>query len=247
MNIIEKYIEQKKNLIIIISCLDIKLAKKIADNLSLDLMSDVKDIYKLLNNNKNEELREYIGNGNNIIIVAPFFPMDLIKLRVSYHININLGKKGESEIDKQILNLKKKFSDKYYINKFINLKEDYNEEEIEEKIYNLIINYIKKKLDHGKYLERVNSSENSSDNSIDSDNMGEIFEEINDMETIYDKPIKITADDINIKGDIDPLKDFNNNIVEGNFKGKRQINNKIKVNRTTFKRLIKRRLKKSEI
>jgi len=164
MNILDKFLLEKKFLIIVISCIDIKLLNNIIKNISSDFKGSVFDITKLMLNDIinfdkiHSDFDNLTKRNNKIFIITPFYPGKLFNIRINYHINISINeelikKKG---IEKTIIDKFNNYNKLYKINKYINYSKYDNNNIIEDDIFNYIINYITYKLEDGNYNKRLN-------------------------------------------------------------------------------------------
>lgn len=208
MNILEAYIQQKKYLTIVISCLDVDLLKEISKNLSSDFgakIIDLTDNFKNINSEADiniEEINKLDTNDSIKIIISQIFPENFFNFRLNYHINISLNKMQieEKKIDQRLLNLSKNFS--YNISKYLNLKNFDSTIDIEDKIFDIIMTFINKRLDNGKYSDRLSKLEEDKDindsNEIDKEILDELSSESENP--LVDAGLKdITESDIRIE------------------------------------------------
>ena len=97
----------------------------------------------------------------------------MLKLKVSFHINISLNYKliNERDIKKEYLDLEDKYKEQAMVNKYINLSKYLDDtNKLENEIFNVLISRITKKLDNGKYEKRLKkSSSESTNNTFSSD------------------------------------------------------------------------------
>merc|ERR1711991_362104 len=118
-------------------------------------------------------------------------------------INISLNKSQieERNLDENLINLSKNFS--YNVSKYLNLKNFDNNIDIEDKIFDILMNFIKKRLDNGKYSEKILRLEEEENKSNDNDEIDEeILEDISSEEEnpLEDAGYKdITESDIRIE------------------------------------------------
>lgn len=209
MNILEAYIQQKKYLTIVISCLDINLLKEISKNLSSDFGAKVIDLTEKLKNIQSEadinieEINNLDTSDPIKIVISQIFPENFFSFKVNYHINISLNKSQieERNLDENLINLSKNFS--YNVSKYLNLKNFDNNIDIEDKIFDILMNFIKKRLDNGKYSEKILRLEEEENKSNDNDEIDEeILEDISSEEEnpLDDAGYKdITESDIRIE------------------------------------------------
>ena len=181
MNIIDAFLSQKGGLVIVFSSFYIDMIKEIVKNLSKDLRASFIDITEETNVEEiesidKEKINEIFKKNKEAVkfVVATCFPNNTFNLRVNYHINLSLNKveMKEKQVEKKLINLSYKLTDKVRINKYVNYKNFDNQSKIEDEIFNIVIKYIESKLDNGKYLDRVSSQSDSSivsDSSISSD------------------------------------------------------------------------------
>lgn len=186
MNILDTYLIQKSKLTIVFSCIDNQLLEDVIENLNRDLKGEIRNITKFFKNFNQEEVEKFIGNNPITFILAPFYPDKLLRIRVNYHIKLSLNYKLRStrNLDSKILGMEKKMSENNFINKFVNIKE-INIDEIANKLFDIIMSFLKKKLDDGKYLDRISNLDESKDNNSfysssddDSPRLQEIFDEL---------------------------------------------------------------------
>ena len=207
MNILEAYIQQKKYLTIVISCLDVDLLKEISNNLSSDFGAKVIDLTEKLKNINSEadinieEINKLDTNDPIKIIISQIFPENFFNFRLNYHINISLNKAQieEKKIDQNLLNLSKNFS--YNVSKYLNLKNFDNLIDIEDKIFDIVLNFINKRLDNGKYSDKILKLEEDKDINDNDEIDNEILEELSSQSEnpLEDAGIKdITESDIRI-------------------------------------------------
>lgn len=242
MNILEAYILQKKRLTIVISSLDLKSLKEIGENIANDLSATLIDLSDEMFVDKISDIDLKKVNSKDTdntikIIICPFFPGNLFDIRINYHINISLNKTkiSEKNIDERLINLNNEITDSLIINKFLNQHKYENNKKIEDDIFELIMKFIQKKLDNGKYSEKVKLSEkvnlsktikdedendndivgkklkemesNPKNNKIDDDIMEDI--ELSSQDPLSDSNIsEISVEDINIDNDLTPVKEF---------------------------------------
>ena len=235
MNILEAYILQKKRLTIVISSLNISLIKEISKNLSQDFGGKVIDLTDHMIVRKIDELN--IDNINSKdtddtikIIICPLYPDGLFNFRINYHINISLNKNllEEKSIDHKLIDLNNEISKSIRVNKFLNLHKYKNNKLLEDDIFNIIIELIKKKLDNGKYIDRIKNQKkatgespvlektldefekmenNPHNNKIDNDIMEDI--EISSQDPLSDSNIsELSVEDVNMDDELIPTKNF---------------------------------------
>ena len=208
MNILEAYIQQKKYLTIVISCLDVDILKEISNNLSSDFGAKIIDLtenFKNINSEADiniEEINKLDTNDSIKIIISQIFPENFFSFRLNYHINISLNKTQleEKKIDQNLLNLSKNFS--YNVSKYLNLKNFDSIVDIEDKVFEIVLNFINKRLDNGKYSERLSKLEEDKDIKDNDEIDNEILEELSSESEnpLEDAGIKdITESDIRIE------------------------------------------------
>lgn len=189
MNILDTYLIQKSKLTIVFSCIDTQLLEEVIENLNRDLKGEVRNITKYLINFNQDEAEKFIGNNPITFILAPYYPDKLLRIRVNYHIKLSLNYKLRStrKLDSKILDMEKKMSENNFINKFVNIKE-INIDDIANKLFDIIMLFLKKKLDDGKYMDRLSKIDDNKDNNSfysssedDDPILEEIFEELEDI------------------------------------------------------------------
>jgi len=194
MNILEAYLIQKGKLVVVFSSPDEKLLKEIMNNLSDDFGANVLNLYPYLKDMENidNKLVEKFFNmeGRVIFVIGPAFPTYYIKgLKFDYHISVSLSKSLSIErgVDRSVFKVNEEYSDIKYsfknirknneikssINKTFNLAKYSNIELLEDDIFSELIEMIKKRLDGGKYVKKL-ESEKKNDNDLDN----EIIEEV---------------------------------------------------------------------
>lgn len=221
MNILEAYILQKKFLTIVISCLDINLLKDIGKNIANDLHANIIDLTSKINNITSldeldlDNIHLLDSNSAIKIILSPFYPDNFFKFRINFHINISLNKKilEEKKIDKNLIALSEEVTSKTRINKFLNLSKFDNNHNLENEIFSIVMEYIKKKLDNGNYLTRIENSSNQNNDTIEDKNNevdNQIMEqiELDSDEPLIDVANEIKAVDVNMDDELIPTKDF---------------------------------------
>lgn len=189
MNILEAYLIQKGKLIVVFSSPDEKLLKDIMNNLSDDFGANVLNLYpylKDMENIDNKLIEKFFNIESRVIfVIGPAFPTYYIKgLKFDYHISISLNKSLSKErgVDRSVFKVNNEYSDIKYsfkntknneikssINKTFNLVKYSNIESLEDDIFNELIEMIKKKLDGGMYIKKIESrvkNENDLDNEI---------------------------------------------------------------------------------
>lgn len=210
MNVLEAYIQQKKYLTIVISCFDVNLLKEIANNLSSDFgakVIDLTDKFKDITSETDiniEEINNLDTNDSIKIIICQMFPENFFSFRLNYHINISLNKNyiEENKLDQNLINLSKNFS--YNVSKYLNLKNFDKRIDIEDNIFDIIMNFIKKRLDNGKYSEKILKLKDVEDKGkIEEDNIdNQILDELSSesVNPLEDAGIKdFTESDIRIE------------------------------------------------
>jgi hypothetical protein len=227
MNVLDAYISQKKKLTIVISSLNISLIKDIGRNLSKDLGSKVIDLTDYMIVNKIDDLEIENINSKDTdatikIIICPFYPDGVFNFRINYHINISLNKQilEEKKIDHKLINLNNEISKSIRVNKFLNLHKYENNKLLEDDIFKFIMDFIKKKLDNGKYLDRIKNlkeegtldefekmENNPHNNKIDHDIMEDVI--ISSQDSFSDSNIsELSVEDINMDDERTLTKDF---------------------------------------
>ena len=166
MNILEAYVEQLGYFNVIFSSVDYELLKKVVLNLSKDFNAEFIDLFPIMINMEdidNDRVKELTNTENKVrFIIVPVFPMKYVNVRVSYHINISLNFKliNDRNVKKEYVDLDLKYKDQAMVNKYMNLtKYVDNENKLEDDIFKVLISRITKKLDNGKYEDRVRSEE----------------------------------------------------------------------------------------
>lgn len=196
MNILEAYLIQKKSkFVVLFSSPDEKLLKEIIYNLSKDFKAEVLNLYpylKEMENLDNRLLEKFFNVESQVVfVIGPAFPTYYIKgLKSDYHINISLSKSLSIErgVDKNVFKINEEYSSIKYsfknkannqikssINKTFNLAKFSSTKSLEDEIFNELIEMIKKKLDGGKYLKKLESGVRKSEDDLDK----EIIEEVN--------------------------------------------------------------------
>ncbi len=194
MNILEAYLIQKGKLVVVFSSPDEKLLKEIMNNLSDDFGANVLNLYpylKDMENIDNKLIEKFFNIESKVIfVIGPAFPTYYIKgLKFDYHISISLNKSLSIErgVDRSVFKVNEEYSDIKYsfknirknneikssINKTFNLAKYSNIELLEDDIFSELIEMIKKRLDGGKYVKKL-ESEKKNDNDLDN----EIIEEV---------------------------------------------------------------------
>ena len=196
MNILEAYLIQKKSkFVVLFSSPDEKLLKEIIYNLSKDFKAEVLNLYpylKEMENLDNRLLEKFFNVESQVVfVIGPAFPTYYIKgLKSDYHINISLSKSLSIErgVDKNVFKINEEYSSIKYsfkknkvnnqikssINKTFNLAKFSSTKSLEDEIFNELIEMIKKKLDGGKYLKKLESGVKKSEDDLDK----EIIEEV---------------------------------------------------------------------
>lgn len=222
MNVLEAYIQQKKYLTIVISCFDVSLLKEIGNNLGLDFGAKVIDLTDKLKDITSEadinieDINNQDTNDSIKIIIAQIFPENFFSFRLNYHINISLNKTyiEENKIDQKLINLSKNFS--YNVSKYLNFKNFDSKTDIEDNIFDIIMNFIKKRLDNGKYSEKILKLEESKhaedeieEDKIDNEILNELSSDsVNPLEDAVAQDI--TESDIRIN-ELEETKIINTN------------------------------------
>ena len=156
------------------------------------------------------------------IIICPFYPDGVFNFRINYHINISLNKQilEEKKIDHKLINLNNEISKSIRVNKFLNLHKYENNKLLEDDIFKFIMDFIKKKLDNGKYLDRIKNlkeegtldefekmENNPHNNKIDHDIMEDVI--ISSQDSFSDSNIsELSVEDINMDDERTLTKDF---------------------------------------
>lgn len=176
MNILEAYIEQLGYFNVIFSSVDYELLKKVVLNLSKDFNAEFIDLFPIMINMEdidNDRVKELTNTENNVrFIIVPVFPLKYANVRVSYHINISLNFKliNDRNVKKEYVDLDLKYEDQAMVNKYMNFtKYVDNENKLEDDIFNVLISRITKKLDNGKYEDRVKSEKPKFEKKSNSD------------------------------------------------------------------------------
>ena len=197
MNILEAYVDQSGYFNVIFSSVDYELLKEIILNLSQDFNAEFIDLFPIMTNMEdidNDRVKELLSFRNPVkFIIVPVFPLKYIKVGVSYHINISLNYKliNERNINKDYVNLEAKYKEQSMINKYINLTKYVDDKKkLEDDIFNIIIYRIKKKLDDGKYEDRLKKEkmsekeeENSEEKMIEKEEKDKKEEKLNEFKT----------------------------------------------------------------
>ena len=164
MNILEAYISQFGYFNVIFSSVDHELLKEVVMNISKDFNAEFIDLFPIAVNMEdvdNERVKELTSGENKVkFLITPAFPSKYIKLGVSYHINISLNYKliNERNVNNEYVNLENKYKDQTIVNKYFNFSKYVdNNRKLEDDIFNAIILRITKRLDDGKYQEKVES------------------------------------------------------------------------------------------
>ena len=180
---------------VLFSSPDEKLLKEIIYNLSKDFKAEVLNLYpylKEMENLDNRLLEKFFNVESQVVfVIGPAFPTYYIKgLKSDYHINISLSKSLSIErgVDKNVFKINEEYSSIKYsfknkannqikssINKTFNLAKFSSTKSLEDEIFNELIEMIKKKLDGGKYLKKLESGVRKSEDDLDK----EIIEEVN--------------------------------------------------------------------
>jgi hypothetical protein len=245
MNILEAYVEQLGYFNVIFSSVDYELLKKVVLNISKDFNAEFIDLFPIMINMEdidNDRVKELTNTENNVrFIIVPVFPLKYANVRVSYHINISLNFKliNDRNIKKEYVDLESKYKDQSMVNKYMNLtKYVDNENKLEDDIFNVLISRITKKLDNGKYEDRVKSEEpkfekkkHNSDNEFktekivskryDHDAKEEYLDKkndsidqdiLNEVDDLTNDPYKATSDieleDVNMDDEMIPTNDY---------------------------------------
>ena len=193
MNILEAYLIQKGKLTVVFSSPDEKLLKDIMNNLSDDFGANVLNLYpylKDMENIDNKLIEKFFNIESRVIfVIGPAFPTYYIKgLKFDYHISVSLSKSLsiERKVDKSVYKVNEEYSGINYsfkkyknndirssINKTFNLAKYSNIELLEDDIFNELIEMIKKKLDGGMYIKKLESGKKS-ENDLDNDILEEV-------------------------------------------------------------------------
>lgn len=194
MNILEAYLIQKGKLVVVFSSPDEKLLKEIMNNLSDDFGANVLNLYPYLKDMENidNKLVEKFFNmeGKVIFVIGPAFPTYYIKgLKFDYHISISLSKSLSIErgVDRSVFKVNEEYSGIKYsfknikknnevrssINKTFNLAKYSNIELLEDDIFSELMEMIKKRLDGGKYVKKLESGIKN-ENDLDKDIIEEV-------------------------------------------------------------------------
>ena len=192
MNILEAYLIQKGKLTVVFSSPDEKLLKDIMNNLSDDFGANVLNLYpylKDMENIDNKLIEKFFNIESRVIfVIGPAFPTYYIKgLKFDYHISVSLSKSlsVERKVDKSVFKVNEEYSGINYsfkkykknndirssINKTFNLAKYSNIELLEDDIFNELIEMIKKKLDGGMYIKKLESGKK---NDLDDDIIEEV-------------------------------------------------------------------------
>lgn len=176
MNILEAYLIQKGQFVIVFSSPDEELLKDVVSNLSEDFGAVFINLFPFLKDIENID-NKTIGRFFNIerkviFVIAPAFPTGYIKnLKFDYHVSVSLNSKliKEKGIDNNVLKIYNDYGSIKYsykknnknnevrtsINKTLNLSKFSSNKLLEDQIFNLLIEFINIKLDSGKYLEKL--------------------------------------------------------------------------------------------
>jgi hypothetical protein len=194
MNILEAFLIQKGKLTVVFSSPDEKLLKEIMNNLVDDFGGIIINLYpylKDMENIDNKFIERFFNVESRVIfVIGPAFPTYYIKsLKFDFHISISLNKSLSIEkgIDKDVFNVYNEYNSINYsfkkykknneirssINKTFNLIKYSNIKTLEDDIFSELIEMIKKKLDGGKYIKKLEMGRKNED---DLDN--EIIEEV---------------------------------------------------------------------
>ena len=193
MNILEAYLIQKGKLTVVFSSPDEKLLKDIMNNLSDDFGANVLNLYpylKDMENIDNKLIEKFFNIESRVIfVIGPAFPTYYIKgLKFDYHISVSLSKSLsiERKVDKSVYKVNEEYSGINYsfkkyknndirssINKTFNLAKYSNIELLEDDIFNELMEMIKKKLDGGMYIKKLESGKKS-ENDLDNDILEEV-------------------------------------------------------------------------
>jgi len=162
INILEAYVEQLGYFNVIFSSVDYELLKKVVLNLCKDFNAEFIDLFPIMINMEdidNERVKQITSTENQVrFIIVPVFPLKYVNIRVSYHINISLNFQliNDRNIKKDYVDLEQKYKDQSMINKYMNLSKYIdNDSKLESDIFNVLITRINKKLDNGKYEDRL--------------------------------------------------------------------------------------------
>jgi hypothetical protein len=204
MNILQAYVIQYGKFVVVFSSPDENLLKEIVQNLADDFDAVFINLFPYLKDMENID-NDTVSNffkvdGNVIFVIGPAFPTYYIKnLKFNHNISISLNNTliEKNNIDKGVLGVYEKYNGINYsfkknkknndvrssINKTFNLSKYKNNKLLEDDIFKLLIDSIEKKLDSGKYLDKVakkeenrgeeNSVEENS-NSLDEDIIEEV-------------------------------------------------------------------------
>ena len=236
MNILEAYISQMDYFNVVFTSIDYELLKKIVFNLAKDFDAEFIDIYSIMTNIKDldtDRLKEMTSSLAKVkFLIAPIFPSikkknetftsnidnkspvftSIFKFKVSYHINLSLNKFliEKNKIRNELVNLEAKYKEDWMMAKYINVaKYKDNTNLLEDDIFNLIIGKIQKKLDNGKYEEKINNkNDNSSGVPVMSKSSRHASEYDHDKKEEY-------LDKINEKIDNDIYAEVDDSVYEG--------------------------------
>ncbi len=158
------------------------------------------------------------------------FSRGQLKVKASLHINLSLNKKmiEDREILSKLVDQEFVYKNFSRVNKYINVSKYSNNTKLEDDIFNYIIEKVQKKLEKGKYMERIKNIQTESTiesttelNTDDSNTESEFTEKLISKKYDHDKKEeylekknrlldKDIMDDIDIQDDIiDPLDNIN--------------------------------------
>lgn len=153
MNILEFYIKKNKNIKILLTGINLKSLKNIAEILSKDLSLPVidiskfieKDYFKIDSNLNLENLNNIVKENKSFIIFGFLNPLNL---KIDFHFNIkynsDIFKENKLENSKEIYDSYKKNIKKIVVNKFIKYEND--DEKIVNNIFDSLMNLISKNI-----------------------------------------------------------------------------------------------------
>lgn len=175
MNILQAYVFQKGQFVVVFSSPDESLLKEIVLNLADDFGAQFINLYPYLKNLEdidNTTISKMLNVEKKILfIIGPAFPTYYIKnLKYDYHVSVSLNNTlvNERGVNLDVLKTYEKYGSITYsfkenkknhdirssINKTLNLSKFENNKSLEDEIFNLLVETIEKKLDGGKYIEK---------------------------------------------------------------------------------------------
>ena len=165
-NIVEVYLEQKKQFIIVLIGLPGSDIEQLSIDLSKNLNFNMINTIHFLKNKNIKSIEDFDTKSINkkvnslkkkgIIICTNFFPKKFITSRIDFTININISKKISMNKNP---NLENSFFSLYYeslknthINKYINIK---NNEDPYNIIFDSLMEFVSCKIDDGNYKNKI--------------------------------------------------------------------------------------------